>query len=194
MAKTKKKKNAGSTRKHKHSAHKHHMTVRRYRHNPGGLSGIGPLVTNAVFVIVGALGSKLGAQIALGSNNTGLMGYGGNAVAGAALWFLADKVLKNKAAASGIVAGTTVQIMLRLLNDYTPFGSYVANLGMGDYQMQSFVTPQVLVDPMRNADIAIPAGWAPQIMAPPPAQTMTASVGKGVGGMFGRFGRGLRMY
>jgi hypothetical protein len=66
---------------------------------------------------------------------------------------------------------------------------------MGDYQMQSFVTPQVLVDPWRNAEISIPPGWAPRIaapVAPPPAQTMTAAVGaggsggpKGMGNLYG---------
>jgi hypothetical protein len=140
------------------------------------MGGIGPMFTNAVFVIVGALGSKLGAQAVLGTNNVGVVGYAGNAATGAVLWFLAEKVMKNRAAANGIIAGTLVQILLRVINDYTPFGSYVANLGMGDYQMQSFVTPQVLVDPYKNANIQIPAGWGaqvPQIAAPP----MSASRG-----------------
>lgn len=171
------------------------MRHNRRRRNPGDLGGIGPLVTNAVFVIVGALGSKLGAQMVLGSNNTGVVGYAGNAAAGAVLWFLADKVLKNKEAAKGVLSGTAVQIVLRLINDYTPFGQYVSNLGMGDYQAQSFVTPQILVNPMRNADIRIPSGWgAPAIaIAPPPAKTMTAAAGvapasapaSGMSGMYG---------
>ena len=135
---------------------RHH---RHHRRNPGMLGDIGPMFTNAVFVIVGALGSKLGAQAVLGTNNVGIVGYGANAAAGGIMWFLAEKVMKNRAAANGIIAGTVVQILLRIINDYTPFGSYVANLGMGDYQMQSFVTPQILVDPWRNADIRIPAGW-----------------------------------
>jgi len=134
------------------------MNRHHRRRNPGDL-GIGPMFTNAVFVIVGALGSKLGAQAVLGTNNVGVVGYAGNAATGAVLWFLAEKVMKNRNAANGIVAGTIVQILLRVINDYTPFGSYVANLGMGDYQMQSFVTPQILVDPMRNANIRIPQGW-----------------------------------
>ena len=134
------------------------------------MGGIGPMFTNAVFVIVGALGSKLGAQAVLGTNNVGVVGYAGNAATGAVLWFLAEKVMKNRAAANGIIAGTLVQILLRVINDYTPFGSYVANLGMGDYQMQSFVTPQILVDPMRNANIRVPPGWGP---GPP----MSASAG-----------------
>jgi hypothetical protein len=41
----------------------------------------------------------------------------------------------------------------RLLN-----GRIVA--GMGDYQRQAYVTPQSLVDPMRDATIQIPAAWS----------------------------------
>jgi len=145
----------------------------RRRRNPGFTGELGGMITNAVFVIVGALGSKLGAQAFLGTNNVGLVGYAGNAATGAVLWFLADKVMKNKTAAAGIVAGTLVQIILRVINDYTPFGQYVSNLGMGDYQMQSFVNPQVLVNPWKNAAVQIPPGWgggAPMSASVGPAQ------------------------
>jgi hypothetical protein len=194
MAKANKKRNAGSHRqrtykrranpagKTHHKRRIHHRRRsnpgrRHYRRNPSnGMGGVGHLITNAVFVVVGAIGSKLGAQVVLGTNNTGPVGYAGNAAAGAILWFLAEKVLKNRTAAEGIVAGTAVGIILRVINDYTPLGSYVNNLGMGDYQMQSFVTPQVLVAPMNNADIRIPNGWGGQ-SAIPPASTMRAAVG-----------------
>ena len=155
---------------------RHH---RRHRRNPGAFAGgIGESITNAVFVIVGALGSKLGAQTVLGANNVGVTGYAANAAAGAVMWFLAEKVMKNRAAGNGIIAGTLVQIILRVINDYTPFGSYVANLGMGDYQAQSFVTPQVLVSPYQSAAIQIPNGWG----APPPPPMAAAPGGKGMGG------------
>ena len=186
--------NPGMMAHHKKGHKKHH-------HNPGMISGLGPLVTNALFVIVGALGSKLGAQAVLGTSNTGVIGYAGNAGVGAVMWFLASKVMKNSAAASGVIAGTVVQILLRVINDYTPFGSYVAQLGMGDYQMQSFVTPQVLVDPWRNADIAIPAGWGPAAAtaAGAPMTSMpaaAAAVGGGKSGMSGLYGGrgGPRLY
>lgn len=159
----------GHRRRRGNPGTRHHRR-HHHRRNPGEIAGY---FTNAVFVIVGALGSKLGAQAVLGTNNVGLVGYAGNAAAGAVLWFLAEKVMKNKAAANGIIAGTLVQIILRVINDYTPFGQYVANLGMGDYQMQSFVTPQVLVNPMQNADIQIPRGWgagAPMSASAGPSQ------------------------
>jgi len=181
--KTYHKKPAAATQRHykKNTGRKNyggaaHRKVKRYRRNTGIPGGIGPIVTTGTFAIVGALGSKLGAQLVLGTNNTGVMGYGANLIAGGALWFLADKVMKNRNAAHGILIGTVIQVILRALNDYTPFGSYVANLGMGDYQMQSYVTPQILMDPTNSANIRIPSGWgAPAIAAPMPT-------GKGMNG------------
>ena len=169
-----KRKNTGS--------HSHHKGVRVYRRNAGegGPGSVGSIVTNATFVLVGALGSKLGAQVALGANNVGPLGYAGNLAAGGILWFLAEKVMKNRTAASGIIAGTVAQLILRLINDFTPFGSYLTTLGMGDYQMQSFVTPQILVDPFNSADIAIPPGWAPRTMLPAGSP---AANGRGGGSM-----------
>jgi hypothetical protein len=188
------KKNPGSPRR------SHHHT-KKYRRNPvsagGGFggSGVGGLVTNAVFVIVGALGSKLGTQAVLGTNNVGVIGYAGNAAIGGVLWFITEKLMKNRAASAGIISGVLVQILLRVINDYTPFGSYVAQLGMGDYQAQSFVTPQVLVDPWNSARIQIPPGWSPRMVAAAPAggitpagapmPAMSSGGGKGVGSLYG---------
>jgi len=189
MAKTKKKsytkrpgskksykKNTGHARK-SYGGHAH-TKVRRYKRNTGTVGSVGGLVTTGTFAVVGALGSKLGAQLVLGSNNSGVIGYAGNVAAGGVLWFLADKVMKNRNAAHGILIGTVIQVILRALNDYTPFGSYVANLGMGDYQAQSYVSPQILLDPIASADIRIPSGWGAPAIAPPPM----AGPGRGMNG------------
>jgi|GEM_PF-6723567 len=156
------------------------MTRRNYgrRRNPG-TGSIGEVITTSTFVLVGALGSKLGAQLILGSNNTGVVGYAGNLAIGGVLWFLTDKVMKNKTAASGVIAGTVAQLILRLINDYTPFGSYVSQLGMGDYQMQSYVTPQILTDPTNNSNILIPNGWGAPAALPAPASTRKGTSGMG---------------
>jgi len=170
----------------------HHR--RHYRRNTGrrnpGTGTIGEVITTSTFVLVGALGSKLGAQLVLGTNNTGVVGYAGNLAIGGVLWFLADKVMKNKTAASGVIAGTVAQLILRLINDYTPFGSYLASAGMGDYQMQSYVTPQILTDPTNNSNLLIPNGWgAPTpAIAAPAASMKTKGVGAASyddGGLFG---------
>lgn len=171
--------------------HRRRNTGRRrmnYRsRNPGeGMGRISSIAINAVFVIVGAVGSKLLAQMVLGSNNTGVVGYAANAIAGGAMWFVAEKVMHNKDAANGIIAGTAVEIILRLINDYTPFGSYVSGLGLGDYQAQAWLTPQVLVDPYKNAQIQWPGGLLAAV-TPPPAATMPAAVGvsAGMGDLYG---------
>lgn len=169
-----------SKRHHYMKQNKGHRRRRRNIGGGGGPGGVGHIAMNAVFVIAGALGSKLLTQMVLGSNNVGLIGYAGNAVAGGALWFVTEKVMRNRVASNGVIAGTAVQIILRLINDYTPFGQYVAQLGMGDYQAQSFVTPQVLVDPYNSAQIRIPGAWLPP-PAPPPTTVSGASASAGVG-------------
>jgi hypothetical protein len=158
---------------------------RRRRGNPGemGMGRISDIAMNAVFVIAGAVGSKLLAQMVLGSNNTGVVGYAANAIAGGVLWFLAEKVMRNKTAANGVIAGTAVTIILRLMSDYTPFGQYLALSGFGDYQAQQFASPQVLVDPVGSAQIA-PPNWFPAPIAAPAG-------GSGVGYLYGGSGDSL---
>jgi hypothetical protein len=189
MAKTKRKsyhKKPGSKSRYKknpgtrksYGGAKHKTTYRRRRSNPG-MGSVGDYVTNATFAIVGAFGSKLGAQLLMGTNNTGVMGYLGNIGVGAGLWFVAAHVMKNREAAKGIATGTMIQVMLRALNDYTPVGAYLGQLGMGDYQAQSYTQPQILVDPTTNADIRIPSGWGQAAIAAPP---MAAVAAKGMNG------------
>lgn len=52
-------------------------------------------------------------------------------------------------------ASAYVQIVLRVLNKYTPFASYVGKIGMGDYVPTSFVVPQGL----RTANEHLTALW-----------------------------------
>src|SRR5271170_2392748 len=188
--KTRKRKNTG---KRNYSHHTRRNRGRYMRRNAGTFSGsgIGSIVTNAVFVIAGALGSKLLTQMVLGANNVGLIGYAGNAIVGGLMWFVTEKVMHNKTASAGVIAGTAVQIILRLINDYTPFGQYVSQLGMGDYQAQSFVTPQVLVDPYNSAQIRIPGAWMPP---PPPPTPSSASASAGVSGVGDLYGGRSSLY
>jgi hypothetical protein len=180
-----------ATHRRNPGGHRHRAMARRYyRRNPGGES-LTNIVTNAIFVIAGALGSKLLTQMVLGANNVGLIGYAGNAIVGGLMWFATEKIMHNKTASNGVIAGTAVQIILRLINDYTPFGQYVSQLGMGDYQAQSFVTPQVLVDPYNSAQIRIPGAWMPPPPPPAPATTVSGATAKagiaasGMGDLYG---------
>ena len=79
-SKSRYKKNTGKS--HHHSGGHSHTRKYPKRRNTGssaGMGSVGGLVTTGTFAIVGALGSKLGAQLVLGTNNTGPVGYLGNA-------------------------------------------------------------------------------------------------------------------
>jgi hypothetical protein len=121
----------------------------------------GSEITNALFIVAGAVGSKLATQMVLGTNNTGVFGYAGNLAAGGLLAWLTKGVLKNPSAARAVFAGSVVQVVLRAIADYTPFGQYTSQLGMGDYMASNWVTPQRYVDGLNSAQVQIPSGWAP---------------------------------
>jgi hypothetical protein len=175
---TKTKSNKG--RKHRSGGLMRSNMKRRRNAGRSGSFAMGNTVINGIFVIAGALGTKLITQMALQANNTGWIGYGVSALVGAVLWFATEKTLHNPAASAGVIAGTVVQIIIRLINDYTPFGQYVSQLGMGDYQAQAFLTPQVLADPYNSAQIQFPAALR-AMMAPPPAPSTAASMSRSAG-------------
>ena len=152
-------------RRHKRRrSYARHNPARRYQrrrhHNPMGGSW-GGQVAQALYIIAGAVGSKLGAQMVLGTKNTGFLGYGANLAAGGLLAWAAKGIMKNDAAAKGIFAGAVVQVVLRLITDYTPFGQYASLQGVGDYMASNWVTPQRYVDGLQSAQIEIPDGWGP---------------------------------
>ncbi len=156
----------------------------RRRRNPMGGSWSAEVV-QALYIIAGAIGSKLGAQMVLGTSNTGVMGYGANLAAGGILAWAAKGILKNDAAAKGIFAGAVVQVVLRLITDYTPFGQYASLQGVGDYMASNWVTPQRYVDGLHSAQIEMPSGWgpAPLVMASSGANANAVAAGSdGMGG------------
>jgi hypothetical protein len=137
-----------NTAKKSQKAYAHHRPAkqnpshrRRTRRNPG-IGDITHLVTSAVFTIAGAVGTKYITQMVLSTSNTGIMGYFGNLVSAFLLSWGVKAFMKNDAAAAAVLAGGFVQVVLRLIADYTPFGQYTANLGVGDYLAQGFSTPQ----------------------------------------------------
>ena len=175
-----------SNPRRRYSARRTNRAVRhnRRRRNPMGGSW-GAEVTQALYIIAGAIGSKLGAQMVLGTSNTGFMGYGANLAAGGILAYAAKAVLKNDAAAKGIFAGAVVQVVLRLITDYTPFGQYASLQGVGDYMASNWVTPQRYVDGLHNAQIEIPNGWGPAPMVMASSGVNANAVAAGSDGMGG---------
>ena len=93
------------------------------------------------------------------------MGYAANAVATAIMTFGANMVPATRKYASMVAVGGAVQIMLRIVNDYTPYGQYLSLSGLGDYQVANFPTPSWYPNGLKSANPSNP--WpAAQIAAP----------------------------
>lgn len=180
-------------RRYRRRSNTHHRRRSNRRRNPGIGSGFSHDIMQAVAAFGGYFGSKLATQLVMGSGNTGVAGYMGNAAATAALAIIAGVFPPTKKLVTMIVAGGAIQIIARVLSDNTAFGTLTSQLGVGDYQMQNFVTPQRLTDPLNSAAIEIPSGWgaAPAMVvssnAPPGTPPAAGVHGYASNGM----GRGL---
>lgn len=167
-----------------HRRRNHHSTHRRRtRRNTGmgrRVAAASGLKGTMITIIAGAggyFGSKALTQIVLGANNTGSGGYFANAMITAGM-AAAAHFAGFRNISMGVLAGGAIQIIQRILTDKTPLGQLGTSFGMGDYQMQNFVTPQRLVDPLNSAQIEIPSGWG----APPAVVINGASAPGGVHG------------
>jgi hypothetical protein len=138
-ASRRRKSNAGRPRRRANRSMRH-----RRRSNPGKM---GNLITQALGVAGGAIGSKLLTQMVLGSNNTSFMGYAGNLVAGGILAYATKLATKSQELAAAVMVGAVTQVALRMITDLTPFGSVVSGTGLGDYQISNFWNPQRLNSP-----------------------------------------------
>lgn len=153
----------------------------------------------AVAAFGGFFGSKILTQMVMQSNNTGPVGYLGNAIATAGLAIVTAMFPPTKKLTTMVLAGGAIQIIARIVSDNTSVGQVLSSSGMGDYQMQNFVTPQRLVDPLGSAQIEIPTGWgsaapiAIQTAAPPGAPAPAATSHPGVSG-YNTQGFGSSMY
>jgi hypothetical protein len=162
-------------RKHSSSAGHHnaprkknrgHRTNRGHKHhrNPGG-GMVADLAVEAVSAVGGLVGSKMLTQAVLGANNTGMFGYFGNAAATAILAVAAHYIApRNRKIRDGVVLGGAMGIVARAINDYTPFGAYLASAGVGEYGMAAYmpangVVASRYVDPWNSSQTEIPQGW-----------------------------------
>ena len=180
MAATKRKKKRASAQRNAGTRRTKKMYVARQRHsrrigNPGRVT---EYLKAGAAVVGGAVGSKLGTQAILGASNTGWMGYLGNLVATGLLGWGAHAVLKDKMVSQMVVAGGIAQVIVRAIGDYTPYGSYLAGSGVGDYQASAFLTPQRMMPNALNS-AALEQSW----LSPPAAVTVTHPATAAAGGM-----------
>jgi hypothetical protein len=151
---------------------------RRRQSNPANIMGYAKA---GAAVVGGAVGSKAATQLVLGSSNTGLMGYFGNAVATVALGWGAHLAFRDKLISQMVIAGGFAQIIVRILTDQTPYGSVLANAGVGDYQTNwNFASPQRVSPGYPPRSIAVPPGWGGAAAVP---VVTHSTAGKGVGAL-----------
>ena len=138
--------------------------VRRRRSNPG-VGRVGGLLGSGLYVVGGAVGTRMITQAVLGAKNTGVLGYGGNVVSAFVLSWGVRKFLRNPHAANMVLVGGFSALAIRLLQDYTPLGKFVnANLagmgirgdvGMGLLLNNSYADPAIY----NESGAVMPAGW-----------------------------------
>lgn len=124
------------------------MTHRR-QHNPAGYRWTDLFILGGG-ALVGSTLSSAGTQMVLGGSNSGAMGYAGNLIATLVLSWLGGMVTRNKAFPAGILAGGIGSLMRRIIADYSLLGGYTSQLGMGDYMVSNWVTPQRLASDFRS--------------------------------------------
>ena len=125
------------------------MHHRRRLHNPAGYRWSDLFVLGGGALVGSAL-SSAGTQLVLGTSNTGAMGYVGNLAATLVLSWLGGMVTRNRAFPAGILAGGIGSLMRRIIADYSLLGGSSAQLGMGDYMVSNWVTPQRLASDFRS--------------------------------------------
>ena len=150
---------ARRVRRHRGNPVTHHRR-RSYRRNPLGAAW-GSTFTEGLAILSGLLGSKYVAQMVLGSSNTGFMGYIANLAVGGVGGWAAGSILKKPKLGQSFFVGSVIEVIIRVLEDYTPAGTFISSMGVGDYFASNWVTPQRYTDALNGANVQIPNGWAP---------------------------------
>ena len=137
------------------------------RRNPG-IAGFGTneLLQLTLGAAAGGVGSKYLTQVALGTNNSGIMGYVGQAIATLALAWGAHKFV-GKDAATGVVAGGGAALAIRIFNDNMSGSSIAAGAmsGLGDPDMGRL---GVGLGDFKAGTISVPALWQAPAALPVP--------------------------
>jgi hypothetical protein len=141
-------------------AMKHHHHRRHHsRRNPGKTADIAMAIGGGA---VGAFATRAIPQALLGASNTGIMGYGANALVAVAGGWLAGKL--SKSAGFGWLIGGGASLLLRVYQDYTS-GAGAANASDGsmslyigsNFPVPSYTTGNPLNNPSYNWAGSMPA-------------------------------------
>lgn len=161
-----------------------HKKAKR-RANPSLRTGGGGLLKNGLFMLAGLVGSRLLPQAFLAAKNTGVMGYGANLAIALGGGVAIKSILKDSQAGNMFILGGIGGIILRAIQDFTPFGQAINSSlqGVGDvgiYGATTFFVPLAEAGGSDRGQMDLPSAvQRPAMTQPPPS-------GAGVGGRFGR--------
>jgi hypothetical protein len=79
---------------------------------------------------------------------------------------------------ASVLAGGVASIISRIIQDFSLLGSYSSQVGLGDYLMSDFLTPQTLTNGLHTAALNRPS-WA-NAAAPTPVNVAGAGAGMGL--------------
>lgn len=158
------------------------MRHHRRRHNPSSRGATGALMKGA-FVLGGAIGSRWITQLALGSANTGWVGYAGNGVATWVLGWASGKFM-GRGSATYVYIGGAAGIILRLLQDQGVIGKIPGLAGLGDPGVGALLPSQYL-DPPLYTNVTSAQRIFPYAL-PAPAGPGAGMKGLGVVGTYAR--------
>lgn len=102
-----------------------HVVRRRRRSNPLALGGR-ELIPTALWAIAGGVATRAIPQLLLKDSNTGIFGYGANALTAVALSYAAERFV-SPAAGKGVLIGGAVMLGGRLISDF--FGKSLVSFG-----------------------------------------------------------------
>lgn len=132
MAKNKK----AANRSHKKNTGRHHMNGRRKsnrrRHNPDWLGTPKEILVSGVAGLANAVLTRQIPQMVLGANNTGIQGYGANALIALIGAYLAGKFAGPSAGKAAVVGGSVILLDRILTEQVSPIGPYLQLSGTGD--------------------------------------------------------------
>ena len=95
-------------------------------------------------VLAGFIGSAALPQMLMGASNVGMTGYAATAAAAVGLGLLSHMLLPRMPALTiGVVSGGFANLLRKVISEQTPFGSYVAGMGMGDYMVANWGPPRM---------------------------------------------------
>jgi hypothetical protein len=116
---------ARPVRRRRRSNPRMHVVRRRRRHNPLGFTSR-EVVGLSLWAIAGGVATRAIPQLLLKDSNTGIMGYGANALTAGVLAFAADRFLGGSAG-KGVLLGGAVMLGGRIIADL--FGKTLVSFG-----------------------------------------------------------------